>query len=425
MRLQNYTLKYLSIGLFVVLTIWVIAFYAFMTDEVYDNIDDGLKNTKIEIIKKAYNDPELKSVQTFGASGFRITPLPKGEYSAKNTFETKSVYMESDDNEEPVRILTTAFTDKKGDNYKLEISTSTIEADDLLRDFGISVLALYLMLLSSIFIINYFILHKVWKSFYKLLENLKHYSFGQRVVTQETETPIREFNDLQIEINKMIQRIESTYDQQKMFVSNAAHETQTPLAIISNKLELMIENEGITDKQIRQIESIHSSVRRLIKLNKSLLMLTKIENNQYQDIQQINFNELVRITVEEYEELLEFKAISINILSKGQPFLVNMDRGLSIVLLQNLLKNALFHNEKGGDIKIELDERSMTISNSSVVKGALDEQLIYNRFFRSSTNEQSTGLGLALVQTIIKVTPDLSLSYYYSGKHHFKVFSTN
>lgn len=425
MRLQNYTLKYLSIGLFVVLTIWVIAFYAFMTDEVYDNIDDGLKNTKIEIIKKAYNDPELKSVQSFGSNGFRITALPKGEYSSKNVYETKNIYMESDDNEEPVRILTTTFTDKNGDNYKLEISTSTIEADDLLRDFGISVLALYFMLLSSIFVINYFILRKVWKSFYKLLENLKHYSFGQQVVTQETETPIREFSDLQIEINKMIQRIENTFDQQKMFVSNAAHETQTPLAIISNKLELMIEDEGITDKQIGQIESIHSSVRRLIKLNKSLLMLTKIENNQYQDIQQINFNELVKTTVEEYGELLDFMEVSMNISSNGQPFYANMDRGLAIVLLQNLLKNALFHNEKGGDIKIELDERSMTISNSSVVKGVLDEQLIYNRFFRCSTNEQSTGLGLALVQTIIKVTPNLSLSYFYNGKHHFKVFSTN
>lgn len=425
MRLQNYTLKYLSIGLFVVLTIWVVAFYAFMTDEVYDNIDDGLKNTKIEIIKKAYNDPELKSVQSFGSNGFRITPLPKGEYSAKNVFETKNVYMESDDNEEPVRILTTVFTDKKGDNYKLEISTSTIEADDLLRDFGISVLALYLMLLSSIFIINYFILRKVWRSFYNLLENLKHYSFGQKVVTQETETPIREFNDLQIEINKMIQRIENTFDQQKMFVSNAAHETQTPLAIISNKLELMIEDESITEKQISQIESIHSSVRRLIKLNKSLLMLTKIENNQFQDIQLINFNEMVETTVDEYEELLDFKAVSVDIVSTNQPFLVYIDKGLAIMLLQNLLKNALFHNVKGGDIKIKLDERSMTISNSSVLDGALDEQLIYNRFFRSSTNEQSTGLGLALVETIVKVTPGISLSYNYDGKHHFKVFSIN
>lgn len=425
MRLQNYTLKYLSIGLFVVLTLWVFVFYAFMTDEVYDNIDDGLKNTKIEIIKKAYNDPQLKSVQSFGANGFRITPLPAGDYSVKNVFETKNIYMESDDNEEPVRILTTAFTDKKGDNYKLEISTSTIEADDLLRDFGISVLALYVMLLGSIFIINYFILRKVWKSFYRLLSNLQGYSFGQKVVTQETATPIREFNDLQVEINKLIQRIESTFDQQKIFVSNAAHETQTPLAIISNKLELMIEEEGVTEKQIAQIESIHASVRRLVKLNKSLLMLTKIENNQYQDIQKVNFNELVHAVVGEYDELLEYKAIAVKIIADTEPFVVSMDRGLAIMLFQNLLKNALFHNVKGGDIVIKLESSKMIISNSSMLEGALDEQLIYNRFFRSSTNEQSTGLGLALVETIVKVTPALSLRYYYDGKHHFEIFSTN
>ncbi|EHO09002.1 HAMP domain-containing histidine kinase [Myroides odoratimimus] len=426
MKLHNYTLRYLSIGIVIVLTVWVLIFYAFMTEEVYDNIDDGLKNTKSEIVKKAYNNPSITSIQSFGASGFRITPLAPGEYSRKNVFTTEMIYMDVDDNEEPVRMLTTTFEDKNGDNFLLEIRTSTIEADDLLGDFGIAVGALYLMLIISIFLINYFILRKVvWGSFYKLLGNLKNYTIGKEVVTEETKTPIREFTDLQLEINKMIRRIESTFEQQKAFVSNAAHESQTPLAIMSNKLELMAEKEELNEEQMLQIQSIHQTLRRLIKLNKSLLMLAKIENNQFVNYQDVNFNDIIREMIEDFEEFFEYKAVSITVKEDEQPFIVNMDKGLSITLVQNLLKNALTHNVQGGEVEVEITNHYFRIGNTSLIPTPLDENLIYNRFFRSTTNEQSTGLGLALVQTIIKVTDNLSIKYHFDNKHYFTVYHTD
>ncbi|MDM1398907.1 HAMP domain-containing histidine kinase [Myroides odoratimimus] len=426
MKLHNYTLRYLSIGIVIVLTVWVFIFYAFMTEEVYDNIDDGLKNTKSEIVKKAYNNPSINSIQSFGASGFRITPLAPGKYSRKNVFTTEMIYMDVDDNEEPVRMLTTTFEDKNGDNFLLEIRTSTIEADDLLGDFGIAVGALYLMLIISIFLINYFILRKVvWGSFYKLLDNLKNYTIGKEVITEETKTPIREFADLQLEINKMIRRIENTFEQQKTFVSNAAHESQTPLAIMSNKLELMAEKEELSEEQMIQIQSIHQTLRRLIKLNKSLLMLTKIENKQFVNYQDVNFNDIIKEIIDDFEEFFEYKAVSITVKEDKQPFIVNMDKGLSITLVQNLLKNALTHNVQGGEVEVEITEHYFRISNTSLIPTPLDENLIYNRFFRSTTNEQSTGLGLALVQTIIKVTDNLSIKYHFNDKHCFTVYHTD
>lgn len=425
MKLHNYTLKYLSIGIIVVLTIWVVVFYAFMTEEVYDNIDDGLKNTKSEIVKKAYDNPKFESYQYYGTSGFSIVPLPPGDYSRKNEFSTEFIYMDIDDNEEPVRILRTTFEDHKGDNFQLEIRTSTIEADDLLADFGLSVLILYFMLVISIFVINYFVLRKVWRSFYKLLDNLKHYTIGNKVVTDETVTPIQEFKDLQKEINKMISTIEGTFEQQKTFVSNAAHETQTPLAIIGNKLELLVEEEGLNESQMNQIQSIDQSLRRLIKLNKSLLMLTKIENNQFVDFQQVNFNVVIKEIVEDFEDLFDYKSIKVRIEEVGNPFMVYMDKGLSIMLVQNLLKNALIHNIPEGTVDIEITEHSFTIKNTGIPNVSLDENLIYNRFFRSTTNEQSTGLGLSLVKTIVKVSVVLSISYSYDGQHSFTIYNNS
>ena len=423
MKLHNYMLGYLSVGIIFVLTAWVLIFYAFMIDEVYDNIDDGLKNNKTEIIKKAYTDPQVESFISFGSSGFRITPLAPGKYSKKNVFSTEMIYMDADDNEEPVRTLTTTFVDQKGDNYQLEIRTSTIEADDLLRDFGVAVLVLYVVLLLSIYLINHFILRRaVWNPFYRLLNNLRTYTLGEKISTVETQTPIKEFTDLQQEINKMILRIEQMVEQQKTFVSNAAHESQTPLAIISNKLELLVEAEGLNERQINQIGSIHQSLSRLIKLNKSLLMLAKIENKQFQPQQEIDLNQIVRDIVEDFEDFFSYKSITVSLHDSGASFAILMDKGLAITLVQNLLKNALMHNIPQGNISIDLQHNSFSIANTSAQYTALDETVIYNRFYRSTTNEESTGLGLSLVQTIIKVTESLQMQYSFDKLHRFTVY---
>lgn len=422
MKLHHYMLGYWSVGIIVVLTAWVVIFYSFMTDEVYDNIDDGLKNSKTEIIKKAYTNPKVESFLPFGTSGFRITPLAPGVYSQKNVFTTLMIYMDADDNDEPVRMLTTTFLDQQGDPYLLEIRTSTIEADDLLRDFGVAVLILYLALLASMYLINHVILRRaVWNPFYRLLNNLKTYTLGQRIITPETQTPIKEFNDLQGEINKMILRIEDMVEQQKTFVSNAAHESQTPLAIINNKLELLVEGEALNENQINQIQSIHQSLTRLIKLNKSLLMLAKIENNQFTQYQEINLHQIIQDLLADWEDIFAYKNIAITLQKATSTTPVYMDKGLAITLIQNLFKNAIAHNIPHGKIVIDLQPHSFSISNTSALQAPLDESVMYNRFYRSTTNEESTGLGLSLVKTIIKVTPALSLRYTYTGLHCFVV----
>jgi len=330
-------LGYLSVGIILVLTAWVLIFYAFMTEEVYDNIDDGLKNSKTEIIKKAYTNPQVESFLPFGTSGFRITPLAPGKYTKKNVFTTEMIYMDVDDNEEPVRMLTTTFVDQKGDHYQLEIRTSTIEADDLLRDFGVAVLALYFALLLSIYLINHFILRRaVWNPFYRLLHNLRTYTLGEKISTAETQTPIKEFTDLQREINKIVKAI-----------------------------------------------------------------------------------------IEDFEDLFSYKNISVTLQDTGEAFTMLMDKGLAITLVQNLLKNALIHNIPQGSIVIELQHNAFTIANTSAHYTALDESVIYNRFFRSTTNDESTGLGLSLVQTIIKVTESLHIRYEFDQLHRFTVYQSN
>src|SRR5690606_9283637 len=99
----------------------------------------------------------------------------------------------------------------------------------------------------------------------------------------EVKTDTAEFTDLQNAVNILLQHNIETYEQQKQFIGNASHELQTPLAIATNKLELLIEKGNLQNEQAESIAEIMSIVERLVRLNKSLLLLTKIENKQFLD----------------------------------------------------------------------------------------------------------------------------------------------
>jgi signal transduction histidine kinase len=95
------------------------------------------------------------------------------------------------------------------------------------------------------------------------------------------DTQIREFKDLQLAVATLIRHNEESYEQQKQFIGNASHELQTPLAIMINKLEIMAETEGLNQEQSETVAAVLATAERLVRLNKSLLLLSKIENKQF------------------------------------------------------------------------------------------------------------------------------------------------
>lgn len=140
MKLQNYTLRYLAITLLVVIPIWAGIFYIHILEEVHDNIDDDLKNSKIMIIRHVFSDKKILNSPEFGINKFTIKPLPKGNYSHKDELSTSAEFMEYDNEDEPIRTLKTVFEDNNGNSYELTIKASIVEEDELLADLFISLL---------------------------------------------------------------------------------------------------------------------------------------------------------------------------------------------------------------------------------------------------------------------------------------------
>lgn len=414
---KNYTNRYLAFAILIIMAIWALLFYAVLMDEVYDNIDDGLKNQKIEIIREAYDNPEiLNNSKTYGINQFRISPSKASENLDNNHFSKKLIYMPYDEEEEPYRILQTGFYSKEGHAYTLEIRTSTVEEDDFLINLAISLSILYLVIVLSILGINYLVLNKAWKPFQKILKNLSQYRFGEADSFHEIPTEVLEFEKLNQHINQMISRNEQVFKAQKRFLENASHELQTPLAITINKLELLIQDPDLNGKQLTKIADAKNALLRMVALNKSLLMLSRIENNQYTKLEKINFNQLIMELLTDFKEIFDHKNIQTNLEEIGT-FVIDFNPELAQILISNLLRNAIKYNKEKGVVHITIEENILKIANSSSSE-ALNPQYIFERFHKGNQDPNSNGLGLSIVETILEKYPYLKINYLYESSMH-------
>lgn len=413
--LKNYTLRYLTLTFLLILAVWAAVFYAYILDEVYDNIDDGLKDKKTLIIQNILRHPELLKINEFGIEDFRVYPSQE-DFSDHNILSNAFFYMPFDDEDEPYRVLKTSFYDRDMNPYTLEIRTSTVEKDDLLFNLAIALGVLYVVLLLSMYLVNLLVINKIWKPFKGILTAIRQYEVGNKNKLQPIVTDVIEFNVLHDNIQQMWQRNEVVFEEQKVFIENASHELQTPLAITLNKLELLTDDPSLTEKQLVQLSEVKQSLMRMTHLNKSLLMLTRIENHQYKQAESISFQALTATIIEDLSDLIAFKELEITV-KKDSDFQVEMNKDLATVLVSNLLRNAIKYTERGKEIQVRLEENCFQVKNTAKDGIRLDSNKIFQRFHKGQQDATSTGLGLAIVKSIAD-SYQLQVKYSFGAKMH-------
>lgn len=418
MKLLNHTLLYLSASLIFILSIWAVVFYFSMMDEVYDSIDDGLENYKMLIIKKATRDSTLLRKNSFDESNYAIRSIPRElALQATEDFRDTSMYMEYEEDYEVVRMLTTYFSTRDGQYYELKIITSMVEGEDLVGDLLHALLWLYVAVIASAFIINNRVLRKIWRPFYQLQHELRGFKLGEDKSFNPPQTKVTEFRDMNDTVAELLRANIAVFQQQKQFIENASHELQTPLAIAINKLELLLEQLRGDDAQ--QLANAIHYLERMTRLNKSLLLLSKIENRQFAASERIDFNARLRQQVDDFSELLHYRGIEVEIIEEADlKWFFNAD--LADVLITNLLKNAIVHNHDGGHIRIMVKGRGFEIANTGSTQ-PLDVEKMFARFYRSSENSTSTGLGLAVAKAIAQLHR-ADLTYRFEGGLHCFAF---
>jgi len=423
MKLLNHSLFYLGVPIFVVITIWSFVFYTNMLAEIYDSIDDGLDNYKLLIIQKTKKDTTILSRSEFEEGNYAIRKISEGTaLQVKDIYSDTLMYMLNEEEMEPVRMLTTAFA-RNERYYKLKVIASMVEEDDQIDNLTQMSIILYFLLLLSIIFINNFALKGLWKPFYKLLERLKNFRVDRESETCEIETNIDEFQELQSATNMLIEYNRGIYSRQKQFIENAAHELHTPLAVIINKLELLLEDEGLTEESAKVIGEVMGTSHQLVHYNQALLLLSRIENKQFFDNQEVELLDIVEKTVTGFKDYIEYQELEV-VYERRERLTVDMDPQLATILVTNLIKNAIFHNFHSGVIRISTISTELTVANTSKVN-ALDESKIYHRYYRAhnSSARKGTGLGLPITKAICDLY-GFRITYRYEGSlHNFSVLA--
>lgn len=417
MKLIHYTFRNLSIPLLIILTAWACCFYFVIMHEIDDETNDSLENYKEIIIKTVLADSTLLHDHVDIMTKYYIREVPESEVDLdKDEFFDSTTYIEIEMEDEPVRVLRTWFMTADRKYYELTIETSTLEKEDMAEAIFVSIIILYVSLLCCILLVSHFVFKSSFRPLYTLVKWLKEYRPGKQQAPLVNQTKVEEFKILNQAIQTTTNRSTEMYNQQKQFVENASHELQTPLAICMNKLELLSENPDCTEEQLSEIAGINHTLRGIIKMNKSLLLLSRIDNKQFPDTSEIDFNKLIDKYLPDFEDMYEYKNIHVTYTETGT-LIYTMNEAQASTLLSNLLKNAFIHNIENGSIAISVTGRTLTISNSSESSG-LNEATLFNRFEKQTHKKESTGLGLAIVKSITSIY-GIDIKYEYNDLHKF------
>lgn len=416
MKLLNHTTKYLSLLLLPLITLWAIAFYYAMLDEIYDSLDDGLENQKILLMQRANEDPSILQNTDFNKHVYAFRPISKNDYRHfKESYRDTLMYMYNEDDYEPVRIFESTLK-HQNTHYKIKIITSMVEEDDLIGDLVKYLIGLYILLVISILLLNNILLKKIWKPFYHSIAQLKNFKIEKENKITTRPSTIDEFELLNETITKLIKKSSDSYIEQKHFIENASHELQTPLAISINKLELFLENNPLEKNQTKALAAVLDNLNRLTRLNKSLLLLSKIENKQFLNEEIVDFSVLTAHIIEDFEDLLAHRNMSVNFENDSAPE-ITINKDLAIILLTNFIKNAIVHGNSNSEITIQLESNLWSISNLGQPE-ALKQNVLFTRFKKVGNNKKSSGLGLA-INKAIATKYNLELSYQFNDAHTF------
>jgi len=386
--------------------------YHLIREEVREGTDNSLWKEKrnAENLVKTFNTPQNVVLSSDGLSKIMLDNSNRHGY----TFSDTVMYDKDEEEDVNHRLLRTYFK-SNNTNYLITLAKPTFEEDALIEGLVTSLLLVMGFLMLSFFVVNWFISKSLWKPFYKTIETLTNYDLKDHATINFSSTSTKEFSRLNETLTKMTNKIHTDFIHQKEFTENAAHEMQTPLAVMKARLDLLIQSPNLKEEEMNQLQVLDTSISKLASLNKALLLLAKIENNQFKDIAEISLQKTIEKALSNYEDIIESKNISVENKIVSDPK-VKMNPVLCDILISNLIQNATRHTIPGGTIVVELTSTSLSVSNSGNALNIKPEEL-FVRFKKNDASKESLGLGLSIVKSICDLYA-IDINYSFSENKH-------
>ncbi|HXB09958.1 MAG TPA: HAMP domain-containing sensor histidine kinase [Puia sp.] len=397
------------LGSILALLLGSIVYYFTVRYVLVSELDDDLKTEEAEILdhSRSWNRVPEPANYRDQQVRFEAAAAPVKRHFTHTTLATGRK-----GGTEPYRELLFSIQ-VRGQWFTVSVAVSEEGTEDLLMLIMLITAGMIGLLLTILFIANRFLLRRLWQPFYGTLQGIRKFNLSNREPLPVQVTDIDEFRSLDDAVRQMTNTISRDYEMLKSFADNASHEMQTPLAIINSKLDLLIQDTRLGIDHHQPIQSMYDAISRLRQLNQSLLLLTKIENNQFGYTETVDLAPLIKEKLTELEDPLKTRRLAVNAeLDKLQ---LPMNLHLADILLNNLLTNAIRHNQDGGLVDISLRERRLRVSNSGPAPG-FDPARIFDRFTKGA-HSGGTGLGLAIVRQICD-NYHFGLEYSYADEIH-------
>lgn len=413
MRLLDRTILVLLLSAFLITGLSSGIQYYWIKNKIENRVDKKLLREK-SLIKEQLKDIDPKDGFSYNTERASV------RFSINNnaTFSDSLFYdntVDVDGEKTNYRILQTRVN-IAGQYFRVEIRKEVEETKTFIQ----SIFLTFLVTLFSVFLIfiglKYFLLKNTWAPFFETLKKLKTSDFQNQKVVFRDDLKIKEFQDLNDELNILSNNVYDEFQAQKTFTENINHELMTPLAIIRGKLELIIQSENLDEQDLKLVADIFITIDRLTKLNKSLVLLSKIDNHQFEDKVNVNLQELIDDIINLFEDQIRAKNLKIRKQYEGETYL-EISESLAYILFSNIIKNAIFHNlDNNGFIKIIISDNQCEVINSGN-DTALKQGNIFDRFVKESTSDDSIGLGLSIVAKICELN-NIEIQYEQKESAH-------
>ena len=407
----------------IVLAFWSLFFYFEMIDEVNDEVDDTLEDYAEAIIVRSLAGEEIPTVSIGTNNQFFQKPV-SNEYARQHEhirYSDRNVFIHEKNEYEPARVLSYIYQDNDGQYHELEVSTPHIDKDDLRGTIFYAIVTLFGALLLSVIAVSVFSIHRTMRPLRRLLRWVENFQIGKKNQPLDNPTRIVEFRQLNTAVEESLMRNQELFEQQKTFLGSASHELQTPIAATMNRLEIMLDDESLSEEQMGNLLKAIHSLENMSQLNRSLLMLSRIENGQFNDTQGVDFPQLTEEILAELLPLYASRKIKVE-KHWNAPFVPVIDPTLARMMLSNLLKNAFVHSGEGSSVTLTSHTQGFSIANDGMQP--LDANRIFEPFYHetatpSNQDEErnSTGIGLALVRAICTQS-GLKVDYSFEENRH-------
>lgn len=414
MKLLSKSLKGYIIYSILVLLISVPAFYYVIKGIVAEDVDEDLLAQKADMVAKLDKVIAKNPFEFLEAFEPDFYIKPATSTRQKDSLYTIIVYDAFSKENVPHRVLESTII-VNSQPYVIKIKTSLVDNDDLIVSIVSVQAVLLLLIIAGLLLITRYHSKKLWKPFYSTLGRLHNYKIESDNNIELEKTNIDEFHDLNRTISNLTNRNHQVYLSQKEFTENAAHEMQTPLAVFQSKVELLMQTTPLNGEQAELITELSQAGQRMNRLNKTLLLLSKIDNNQFTETEPVNIDTITQKLTEQYKNALNQKNISLHTRVTSEA-VIEANQTLIEILVGNLLSNAIRHNTPGGRINILIDKNQFVISNTGK-PNPLDISRLFQRFQKQSADANSLGLGLEMANKICNLYK-AEIKYSYSDSLH-------